>query len=58
MLKIINYYDYIDSYHERNEKISQYYGNLTKETYEKSLQKLEFFIDSKKDKELKIIKKV
>ena len=57
MLKIINYYDYIDSYHERNEKISQYYGNLTKETYEKSLQKLEFFIDSKKDKELKINKK-
>ena len=57
MLKIINYNDYINVYHDRHEKISHFYGNLTKETYEKSLQKLEKFIDSKNDEELKIQKK-
>ena len=45
MLKIINYYDYIDIYCDRHEKISEYYGDLSKETYNKSLKYIEKFID-------------
>jgi len=58
MLKIIDYNIYKDLYYDRHQKISQFYGNLTKETYEKSLTKFETFIDSKKDTELKIKKDI
>ena len=30
LIKIISYFDYRDKYHERHEKISEFYGNITR----------------------------
>ena len=54
LIKIISYFDYRDKYHERHEKISEFYGNITKETYENNRKKLEKYINSKEEKDLKI----
>ena len=56
MIKIINYYDYKELYHDYHEKISRYYGNLTKETYDEYMNKLINFIENEKD--LKIDKNI
>ena len=54
LVKIISYFDYKEKYHQRHEKISEFYGNLTKEAYEKNSQRLEKYINSKEEKDLKI----
>ena len=56
--KIITYYDYKDKYYERHEKISEFYGNLTLETYNKAKKELNTFINEKKENELKIKKEI
>ena len=48
-LKLISYSDYKDKYHERHENISQFYGNLTKELYDKYNKKMESYNDSNKE---------
>ena len=55
--KIISYNDYKNKYYERHEKISEFYGDLTKETYNEYSQKLFKYIDSKKEKDFKIARK-
>ena len=55
--KIISYNDYKDKYYERHEKISEFYGDLTKETYQLNSKKIEKVINSKDEKELRIKKK-
>ena len=55
--KIISYNDYKNKYYERHEKISEFYGDLTKETYKEYSQKLLKYINSKKEKDFKIAKK-
>ena len=52
MNKIINYYDYKNIYHDRHEKISKYYGNLTKKTYDEYIKKLINFIENNKDEKI------
>ena len=54
IVKIISYFDYRDKYHERHEKISEFYGNMTKEAYENNRKRLEKYINSKEEKDLKI----
>ena len=54
IVKIISYFDYRDKYHERHEKISEFYGNMTKEDYENNRKRLEKYINSKEEKDLKI----
>ena len=56
--KIITYYDYKDKYYERHEKISEFYGNLTLETYNKAKKELNTFINEKDENELKIKKEI
>lgn len=53
VVKIISYFDYKDKYHE---KISEFYGDLTKETYKESTIKLEQFIENKTKNDLRIEK--
>ena len=55
--KIISYNDYKEKYYERHEKISEFYGDLTKETYKLNSKKIEKVINSKEEKELRIKKK-
>ena len=55
--KIISYNDYKEKYYERHEKISEFYGDLTKETYKLNSKKIEKVINSKDEKELRIKKK-
>ena len=56
-LKTISYLDYKDKYHDRHENISQFYGNLTKEIYDKYDKKMEKYINSKEQKDFRIDKK-
>ena len=56
--KIITYYDYKNKYYERHEKISEFYGNLTLETYNKAKKELNTFINEKKENELQIKKEI
>ena len=55
--KIISYNDYKDKYYERHEKISEFYGDLTKKTYKLNSKKIEKVINSKDENELRIKKK-
>jgi hypothetical protein len=57
-LKIVNYNDYKEKYHDRHEKISEFYGDLTKETYNENISKIENYIDLKDPNELRKNKKV
>ena len=52
-IKVISYFDYKDKYYERHEIISQFYGNLSQETYNKYSKKMKEYINSKEEKELK-----
>ena len=56
--KIITYYDYKDKYYERHEKISEFYGNLTLETYNKAKKELNTFINQNKENDLKTKKDI
>ena len=56
--KIVTYNDYKDKYYERHEKISEFYGNLTKETYIKASKELNSFINQNKENDLKIKKDI
>ena len=56
MIKTVNYYSYIDIYFNRHQEISKFYGNITKETYLNSFNKLENFINNEQEKEFKIQK--
>jgi hypothetical protein len=57
-LKIVNYNDYKEKYHDRHEKISEFYGDLTKETYNEYISKIEKYIDLKDPNDLRKNKKV
>ena len=50
ILKIISYFDYKDKYHERHENISQFYGNLSKEIYNKYKKKWKVILVQKNKK--------
>ena len=54
--KVISYFDYKDKYYERHEQISQFYGNLSQETYNKYSKEMKEYINSKEEKELRIKK--
>ena len=52
--KLISYNDYKNKYKDRHFKISQFYGNLTKDDYKKYYNEMKQFIEEKsKSKELK-----
>jgi len=51
--KILTYNDYKDKYYERHEKISQFYGNLTLESYIKASKELNDFINKNEKNDLK-----
>ena len=57
-LKIVTYNDYKEKYHDRHEKISEFYGDLTKETYNEYINKMENYIDLKDPNDLRKDKKV
>ena len=57
-LKIITYNDYKGKYHERHKKISEFYGDLTKESYIEYINKIENFIVSKDQDDLRRNKKI
>lgn len=56
--KILSYFDYTDKYYERHEKIAEFYGDLTKETYNEYYQKMKNYINSKDEKDFKIDKNI
>ena len=49
IVKIINYNEYKDIYFKRHEKISENYGDLTKETYEKHKKLINKYIKENED---------
>ena len=59
--KLITYEDYVQKYKDRHFKISQFYGNLTKETYNEYYQKMKAIIENEsnsnelKQKDYKIL---
>lgn len=55
--KVITYNEFKDKYYERHEKISEFYGDLTKETYKKYSSKLANYIYSADEEELGETKK-
>jgi len=57
-LKIITYNDYKEKYHDRHEKISEFYGDLTKERYNEYINKMEKYIDLKDSNALRKSKNV
>ena len=57
-LKIVTYNDYKEKYHDRHEKISEFYGDLTKEAYNEYINKMEKYIDLKDPNDLRKYKKV
>ena len=57
-LKIVTYNDYKEKYHDRHEKISEFYGDLTKETYNEYINKMENYIDLKDPNDLSKDKKI
>ena len=48
--KLITYRDYEDNYKNRHEKISQFYGNMTKEEFNKNLEEMKKLIKSEGEK--------
>ena len=58
LTKLVTLNDYLDKYKERHKKISDFYGNLSKEDYLKNMDKIKEIIDKdEKDKLLKAKKK-
>ena len=54
LTKLIKYEDYIEKYKDRHFKISQFYGNLTKEAYDEYYRKMKKLIEKEsKSNELK-----
>ena len=49
MTKLIRLQEYKDTYHERHFKISQFYGNLTKEDYDKYYEEMKNIIIQKSE---------
>ena len=53
LTKLITYNDYVDKYKDRHIKISQFYGDLTPETYKQNIKKMKKLVEEeKKDKKL------
>ena len=42
--KLVTYNDYIDKYKDRHFSISQFYGDLTPETYQKNIEKIKLIV--------------
>ena len=40
LTKLVTLKDYLDKYKERHKKISEFYGDLNKETYEKNMEEI------------------
>ena len=55
LTKLITYNDYLDKYKDRHFKISQFYGDLTPETYKANMEKMKSLIDQE-NKEKKLYK--
>ena len=55
LTKLIRYEDYIDKYKDRHFKISQYYGDLTIDSYKENIEKMIKLIDDD-DKRKQLIK--
>ena len=55
LAKLIKYQDYLEKYKIFHKKISQFYGDLTKESYEKYFNKIKLLIE-KEEKEKRNIK--
>ena len=53
--KLLTYQDYLDKYKERHITISQFYGDLTPESYKKNIEEMKLLVKKEKDaNELKI----
>ena len=57
LTKLITLKDYSKKYNERHKKISQFYGDLNKETYEKNMEKIKEVIEDDEKKKLLKFKK-
>ena len=55
LTKLVTLKDYLDKYKERHKKISEFYGDLNKETYEKNMEEIKKVID--KDEKENLLKK-
>ena len=55
MTKLITYNDYLDKYKDRHKAISEFYGDLTPETYKENMKKMKSLIDQE-NKEKKLYK--
>ena len=51
--KVLSFHDYKYNYFQRHQKISEYYGDFTKETFEKAEEKMKNFIKNEKEENLK-----
>ncbi len=53
--KLLTYQDYLDKYKERHITISQFYGDLTPQSYKKNIEEMKLLVKKEKDaNELKI----
>jgi len=55
LTKLVTIDDYLDKYKERHKKISEFYGDLNRETYEKNMEEIKKVID--KDEKENLLKK-
>ena len=55
LTKLVTLKDYLDKYKERHKKISEFYGDLNKETYDKNMEEIKKVID--KDEKENLLKK-
>ena len=55
LTKLVTLKDYLDKYKERHKKISEFYGDLNKETYEKNMEEIKKVIE--KDEKENLLKK-
>lgn len=52
--KLITFHDYKYKYFQRHQKISEYYGDFTNETFEKADENIKNFIKDEKEENLKV----
>ena len=52
--KLLTFHDYKYKYFQRHQKISEYYGDFTKETYEEANKNFKNFIKDEKEENLKV----
>ena len=58
LTKLVTFEDYINKYKEKHEKVSKFYGDLTKESFKENMEKIKENIDKdEKDELLKVKKK-